>query len=150
MPAFEGLLNKKNCDIVADLLFELANWHALAKLRLHTSVTLELFRAATDHMYAAVRKFTRTTCKDYITVELTRESEARGRRTAALRAKKAGGQAATAAPLRPEPKTVEFRVHHTYKYHCLADYPMSIELHGPTDNTTTQIVCIVLSIWCAC
>ncbi len=134
----EGLLDEKNCAIVTDLLFELATWHALAKLRLHTSVTLDLLRAVTRHMYAAVRTFTRTTCQDYVTVELTRESEARGRREAARR-KKAGASAGEGSTQR-QPKVVEFLVHHTYKYHCLADYPDYIELHGTTDNMTTQTV----------
>ncbi|KAI1786640.1 hypothetical protein LXA43DRAFT_855526, partial [Ganoderma leucocontextum] len=44
MPAFEGLLDLPDDKNVADLLFELANWHALAKLRLHTAITLNIFR----------------------------------------------------------------------------------------------------------
>ncbi|TBU26172.1 hypothetical protein BD311DRAFT_597782, partial [Dichomitus squalens] len=62
MPAFEGLLDLRDDLTVADLLFELANWHALAKLRLHTSVTLDIFRAATKHMYEAIHKFADDTC----------------------------------------------------------------------------------------
>ncbi|CDO75447.1 hypothetical protein BN946_scf184823.g1 [Trametes cinnabarina] len=53
MPVFEGLLPLKDDETIADLLFELANWHALAKLRLHTDVTLDIFCAATADMFAA-------------------------------------------------------------------------------------------------
>ncbi|RPD52312.1 hypothetical protein L227DRAFT_589710 [Lentinus tigrinus ALCF2SS1-6] len=41
MPVFEGLLPLRDDQIIADLLFECANWHALAKLRLHTDGELE-------------------------------------------------------------------------------------------------------------
>ncbi|TBU29740.1 hypothetical protein BD311DRAFT_619186, partial [Dichomitus squalens] len=62
MPAFEGLLDLPDDQNVADLLFELANWHALAKLRLHTDVTVDIFRASTKLMYEAIRTFAEKTC----------------------------------------------------------------------------------------
>jgi len=40
IPVFDGLLDPCNNVIVMDLLFELATWHALAKLRLHTESTV--------------------------------------------------------------------------------------------------------------
>ena len=57
MPAFEGLLPLPDNRTCANMLFELANWHALAKLRLHTEVTLEILRECTTHMYEGIRKF---------------------------------------------------------------------------------------------
>ncbi|KAI0691874.1 hypothetical protein C8T65DRAFT_533253, partial [Cerioporus squamosus] len=93
-------------------------------------------------MYAAIRRFAATTCKAYVTVELTRESETCTRREAARRNKKGAVQEAGTLPTAPQPrqpKIVEFNVPNTYKYHCLADYPDYIELHGTTDNTTTQL-----------
>ncbi|KAI0651093.1 hypothetical protein C8Q79DRAFT_996656 [Trametes meyenii] len=83
MPAFEGLLPLQDDEICADLLFELANWHALAKLRLHTEVTLEIFESATRHMYEGMRTFAATTCKRYVTRELAKKAEIR--RSALLR-----------------------------------------------------------------
>ncbi|RDX40877.1 hypothetical protein OH76DRAFT_1304372, partial [Lentinus brumalis] len=138
IPAIEGLLPQEHCDIVTDLLFELANWHALAKLRLHTTVTLEVFRKATKLMYAAVRRFARTTCEAYVTYELDREAEARGRAQAraAIRIQAAGGTSTAVA--KKDPKVVVFRVWHTYKYHCLGDYADCIERCGCTDCTTSQ------------
>jgi hypothetical protein len=40
IPVFDGLLDFRNNAIVMDLLFELATWHAFAKLRLHTESTI--------------------------------------------------------------------------------------------------------------
>lgn len=140
IPAIEGLLPQRHNDIVIDMLFELANWHALAKLRLHTTVTLDVFKECTKRMYASVRRFARTTCAEYITCELDREAEARGRRQARVRSKALlSGRTNIPAPT-TGPKVVEFRVWLTYKYHCLGDYPEYIERSGPTDCTTSQTV----------
>ncbi|PIL35257.1 hypothetical protein GSI_01982 [Ganoderma sinense ZZ0214-1] len=130
MPAFEGLLDLRDDETVADLLFELANWHALAKLRLHTAVTLDIFRAATSHMYKAIRRFAETTCPRYATKELPSEAAARVRRakTASTNTEQSTTRKATA-----------FTVHHTYKFHSLGDYPEYIERSGTTDNFNTQV-----------
>ncbi|KAI9067850.1 hypothetical protein FKP32DRAFT_1562843, partial [Trametes sanguinea] len=128
MPAFEGLLPLADDQTTADLLFELANWHALAKLRLHTTVTIEIFRAATEHMCRAMRSFARTTCRRYEAHELPRETEARVRRE----------EKQKTAPVRV-PKVVRFNVLNTYKYHSLPDYPDYVEYGGTTDNYNSQV-----------
>ncbi|KAI0349053.1 hypothetical protein OH77DRAFT_1525957 [Trametes cingulata] len=129
IPAFEGLLPQRDNQTVMDLLFELANWHALAKLRLHTDVSVGIFRAATGHMTEAMRDFARTTCERYETRELAKEVDARVRR-----AEKSGAD----APDRNS-KVVHFNVLNTYKYHSLPDYPDSVEEIGPLDNANTQV-----------
>lgn len=131
MLAFEGLLPLHHNQTVADLLFELANWHALAKLHLHTDITLDIFRAATETMYAAMRNFEATTCAHYTTHELPSEAQARARRDA-----KSGSR----APASSSPKRVRFNVMNTFKYHSLGDYLDWIARSGPTDNYTTQVV----------
>ncbi|KAI1787852.1 hypothetical protein LXA43DRAFT_1097859 [Ganoderma leucocontextum] len=130
MPAFEGLLDLPDDQTVADLLFALANWHALAKLRLHTAVTLDTFRAATQHMYDAIRSFAKKTCPKYQTRELASEATARVRR-----AKAANSNTQVSNGRKP----VAFTVHHTYMFHSLGDYPDYIERSSPTDNYTTQV-----------
>jgi hypothetical protein len=40
MPCFEGLFPPTAENVILDLLFMLATWHALAKLRMHTTSTL--------------------------------------------------------------------------------------------------------------
>ncbi len=136
MPVFEGLLPLRDDQNVADLLFELANFHALAKLRLHTSVTIEIFTAATRQMYKAFRKFASKTCPRYDTQELPKEADARARREA----KKAGRGAQTHSSAQ---KSKKFTVIHTYKYHCLGDYVAYIVRHGTMDNYTTQVVSVL-------
>ncbi|KAI0366150.1 hypothetical protein BV20DRAFT_1038521 [Pilatotrama ljubarskyi] len=131
LPAFEGLLPLQDDQTTADLLFELVNWHALAKLRLHTEVTVEIFRAATNHMYAAVRMFARTTCETHTTHELKKEADARTRRRAADSSRKVAASS--------ERRIVKFNVWNTYKYHCLGDCPDCVVRAGPLETTSTQM-----------
>ena len=107
IPVFEGLLPLKHNHTVLELLFELANWHALAKLRMHTDVTIDVFEGATDHMYAAMRTFASTTCAAYEVFESRAEVEARIRRA---RAKKPN------APVDAQKKKKEFTVPDTIKH----------------------------------
>ncbi|CDO77154.1 hypothetical protein BN946_scf184657.g29 [Trametes cinnabarina] len=130
MPVFEGLLPLKDDETIADLLFELANWHALAKLRLHTEVTLDIFRVATTELYAAMRAFAATTCTRYETHELEREAEARVRRE-----EKRHG----APPPNRRRKIVQFSTMKTYKYHSLQHYPDAIPEFGTLDGYNSQV-----------
>ncbi|OSD02376.1 hypothetical protein PYCCODRAFT_1390006 [Trametes coccinea BRFM310] len=132
IPAFEGLLPLRDDETVADMLFELANWHALAKLRLHTEITVSLFRDATKHMTEAMRQFANVTCQRWETHELEKETAARVRRQ-----EKAGNN--TLTPPQRDPKIVRFNVLNTYKYHSLPDYPDAIETTGTLDNYNTQV-----------
>ncbi len=132
MPVFEGLLPLRDDQNVADLLFKLTNWHALAKLRLHTDVTIDIFRAATHHMYKAFRKFAYKTCPRYATRELPKEAQARVRQEQKTTRKASIGGGAQ--------KLKSFNVLNTFKYHSLGDYAAYIFRSGPTDNYTTQVV----------
>ncbi|KAG6380707.1 hypothetical protein JVT61DRAFT_5085 [Boletus reticuloceps] len=132
MPVFEGLLPCEHNDIVLDLLFDLATWHAFAKLRLHTDQTLEFFDAATIYLGRSVRKFERTTCAYYHTTELPQEHAARGRRTAALAAKQ-GHKISSASSAKVKRLNLS-----TYKFHALGHYPDTIRRYGTTDNYNTQ------------
>jgi hypothetical protein len=127
-----------------DLLFELATWHALAKLRLHTESTLYDLEKSTTRLGRLLRKFTSTTCKAYDTRELPSEEAARGRRKAALAAKgqtsKGKGKGkGKANPDEENTKTKRFNMN-TYKMHALGDYVKAIRMFGTTDNYTTQSV----------
>lgn len=148
MPAYEGLLPVEDDDNVADLLFELANFHALAKLRLQTTLTLDTLKSATKHLYDVMRKFDRETCAQYNTHETPNEAETRTRRDrkkAQAREAQPGDEERPAATTMP--RDVSFSVTSTYKYHCLGDYAEYIERSGPTDNYTTQVVRITFSGW---
>lgn len=123
--------------MILDLLFELALWHAFAKLRIHTDTTLDLFETTTKSLSASIRRFLRTTCEHYITQELPKEAAARGRRKAALAAKGSSSDMNSKANVGPKHKKLILK---TYKYHALADYPDTIRRFGTTDNYSTQTV----------
>jgi hypothetical protein len=142
IPVFEGLLPHPHNDIVLDLLFDLATWHAYAKLRIHTDRTIELLTAATKALTKAMRRFLKETCEEFVTVELPKETQARGRRKAALVAKGGDHAAKGKASAGPTRKKLNLA---TYKYHALADYAETIRRFGPTDNYNTQIVRLVPS-----
>ena len=70
----------------------MAHWHALAKLRMHNDLTLQVMEAVTKSLGHRFRAFRDKTCAAFATKELRREYNARMRRRtkkAATHAKKA-------------------------------------------------------------
>ena len=146
----------KDDRIVEVLLFELATWHALAKLRLHTESTLIALESSGIRLGEALREFQETVCKGTVTTELPAEADARKRKQQKKGRKggkkKKGGkkgkepEVQDAEPQEPieesGPREKEFNME-TYKLHSLGDYPQSIRMFGTTDNTTTQTVCAI-------
>jgi hypothetical protein len=122
--------------IILDLLFDLATWHAFAKLRIHTDDTLDLFDTATRFLGYSVRKFLRKTCAFYRTTELPSEYAARGRRQAALAATQPRSRASGSTEVKMKRLNLS-----TYKFHALGDYPNTIREYGTTDSYSTQTVC---------
>ena len=136
IPAFEGLFESEDNVIVQNLLFELATCHFLAKLRLHTEITVKGLEASTTRLGDALRKFESTTCAKYVTKDLPSEEAARGRRTAAL-AEKNGTH--NSAPRSNKSHIRKFNLS-TYKLHALGDYANYIRRYGTTDGFSTQTV----------
>lgn len=64
------------------LLFVLAHWHGLAKLRLHTDTTLDILDQLTSELGDQFRSFVSRVCDQVETKELPREYQARKRREA--------------------------------------------------------------------
>ena len=64
------------------LLYRTAEWHALAKLRMHSDSTLLLLEELTKEFGQLIRQFRDLTCSQFKTVELSRETAARKRRGA--------------------------------------------------------------------
>jgi len=62
------------------LLYRFSEWHALAKLRMHTEDSLELMEERTKELGELLRQFRRLTCTKFGTVELQREADTRVRR----------------------------------------------------------------------
>lgn len=94
IPVFENLLPDPHNRTILNLLFDLATWHAYAKLRLHTSNTLSFFDTATLTLANSVRQFVKVTCNAFDTRELPQETTTRGRRKPAF-AGSSSGQAST-------------------------------------------------------
>ena len=121
---------------MAKLLFLLAHWHSLAKLRLHTDETLTVFEKVTVGLGIELRTFTNVTCTAFSTKELQHEAEARKRHQVR---NNAGTKSSTmTANIGAQwPKVLNLQ---TYKLHALGDYPSQIQLYGTTDSFTSQTV----------
>ena len=134
-----------------NLLFEMATWHFLAKLRLHTESTLAALETSTTRLGAAFRKFVNTTCEAYVTKDLPSEEAARGRRQAALSQKKGTSRKDTgltkkkgkdSEPTKEKKKASSEHKYNlkAYKPHAIPDYVPYIRLYGTTDGFTSQVV----------
>jgi hypothetical protein len=155
IPAMEGLLPEPYNGKLMTLLFRLAEWHALAKLRMQTEHTLDCLNQATISIGRELRSFKEWT-REFNTVELPCERAAHERRK---RKKNASQNADTIASgpvsqnhpilagsekkLSVKPKVRHFNLL-TYKLHALGDYVQTIKLFGTTDSYSTQIVSLSL------
>lgn len=149
---FDGLLPEPHNAIVMTLLFRLAEWHAMAKLRMHKESTLILMESTTTTLGKEIRRFQNVTCSAFKTRELPKETAARGRREARKQAKKVT-QSMTRAPPTPSEVNSQPRKRNdktlnlaTYKVHALADYVNTIRLFGTTDSYSTQTVGLCLVV----
>ncbi|KAG1808227.1 uncharacterized protein BJ212DRAFT_1485167 [Suillus subaureus] len=132
IPAFKGLFPAQHDNVVCLLLFQLAEWHALAKLQLHTDDSLARLDQALEGLGKQLRKFQQFTCLAFQTVELPHEVAAHQRRHEANLKSTNGGTRSLGA----HPRTFNLS---TYKLHALGDYVGSIRLFGTTDSYMTQI-----------
>ncbi|KAJ3967715.1 hypothetical protein EV361DRAFT_1007123, partial [Lentinula raphanica] len=115
---------------LAKLLYRLAEWHALAKLRLHSETTLGWLETITKEVGVLMRAFRDKTASKFDTFELPREQEARTRR-------QAGNQVPSANSTSGSKKARRLNLF-TYKFHAMGDYVPSIRLFATTDNYSTQ------------
>ncbi|KAF4611550.1 hypothetical protein D9613_004494 [Agrocybe pediades] len=147
MPVFDLLLPDPHDAIVMDLLFELATWHGLAKLRMHTTSTLAALKSSTKALGVALRTFSTITCKAFDTRELPQEEAARARRNASAAAKRSGKKKATSESADqgglPSQKTSASRLQkkfnmNTYKLTALGDYVRAVPMFGTTEGYSTQ------------
>lgn len=77
IPVFEGLFPPEHDAIVQSLLYRFTQWHALAKLRIHTESTVTFFDEIFKKLCQNLRKFQRDTCAAFNTIELPKEKAAR-------------------------------------------------------------------------
>ncbi|KAE9388659.1 hypothetical protein BT96DRAFT_1003962 [Gymnopus androsaceus JB14] len=77
IPAFEHLFEHEHNEHLMKLLYRLAQWHALAKLHLHTEPTLEWLEKTTMEVGKLMREFRDKSASKFSTFELPREQDAR-------------------------------------------------------------------------
>ena len=134
------------------LLFRLAEWHAFAKLQMHTESTLTLMDSVTKVPGWELCRFREITCLAFSTRELPRECAARTWKASRKQAKQASKTSTSAKTLLASPETRNpspprkrrrkmFNLS-TYKTHTIGDYGHTIRMYGPTDSYSTQMVCI--------
>lgn len=88
IPAFEHLFEHEHNERLMKLLFRLAQWHALAKLRLHTEPTIVWLEQTTTEVGKLMREFRDKSTTKFATFELPREQDARARRQAATQSRR--------------------------------------------------------------
>jgi hypothetical protein len=116
----------------------MAEWHAFAKLRLHTENTLQHLERLTTELGQLMRKFRDATQSGFVTFELPKETEARKRRQKSGKGKeKAAAGNTSESESGRKPKVLNL---FTYKWHALGDYVRTIRLFGGTDGFSTQVV----------
>jgi hypothetical protein len=76
IPVFKGLLPEPHNTYVLNLLFDLAHWHGLAKLQMHTDPTLEVLAQVTKSLGNNLSTFEKRTCSLFETWELEHECAA--------------------------------------------------------------------------
>lgn len=120
------------------LLYRLGEWHALAKLRMHTDETLESLASCTPLVGTLMREFRDKSCSQFQTVELPSEQQARSRRQAQIAAQYPTDSASR------KPQATERKIRtlnlFTYKFHAMADYIHAIPWFGTIDSYSTQLV----------
>ncbi|KAF8594868.1 hypothetical protein BDV93DRAFT_458210 [Ceratobasidium sp. AG-I] len=138
IPCFEGLFPEPHSQDVSVLVFTLAQWHAFAKLCMHTESTLHALDAHTTVLGRRLRRFQKSS-STFRTTESDSEFDARRwcRDAAAM-------ELGNAIPAEPMTRLSKVFSLHMYKLHALGDYVAAIKLYGMTDSYSTQNVCFEL------
>ena len=117
-----------------DLLFELATWHGLAKLHLHTESTICALESSTTRLGIVLRKFQSTTCAEFVTHNLPSEEAARGCQKATKAKLQPTAQKSKSKGKEPESSKGKKKISSmlqafglsNYKTHALPDYAKTI------------------------
>ncbi|RDB17809.1 hypothetical protein Hypma_000673 [Hypsizygus marmoreus] len=100
IPCFEDLLPDPHNKTILDLLYLMAYFHSLAKLRMHTDSSLRVLRQVTKALGDGLRFFADETCRHFDTFETDGEYQA-WNRAAARQAAKHAQSTAEASGLPP-------------------------------------------------
>ncbi|KZT33115.1 hypothetical protein SISSUDRAFT_993397 [Sistotremastrum suecicum HHB10207 ss-3] len=132
IPCFEGLFPPEYNDAILKLLYLAAEWHSLAKLRMHTRSSLAQLSVTTTRFGAAMRSFVKNICPHIEAFETPAETAKRARAIAAQVAK---GVQPKAKSGERKVKTLNLRTH---KYHALGDHETTFQEVGTTDSISSQ------------
>jgi hypothetical protein len=128
------------------LLFTCTHWHGLAKLRMHTDISLDILDQETVRIGTEFRTFANNTCSSFQTRELRRETETRKRRRQKQRPALShtsnhsfvvDSAVKNSEDDGPRPKTFNLD---TFKFHSLGDCAKTIRQLGTTDSYSTELV----------
>jgi hypothetical protein len=156
IPVFDGLLPEPHNNAVLDLLFVMAHWHGLAKLRMHHDLTLDIMESVTVNLGKLLRSFSDITCSAFATKELRREADARARREARKGVALASNSQADVAieqhnysrrrgPGGAVGRRLKTFNLNTYKSHSYGDYVKAIREYGTTDSYSSEPVCCIMN-----
>jgi hypothetical protein len=140
-PCFEWLFPHPIDSQIQDLLFLMACWHASAKLRLHTEISLNLFQGMTTAFTRQICQFANNVCPKFDTVETPSESATSVRADALHIEKKC--QMSTQARRQGAKQMLKNFNNDTPKFHSIVPYPDAIATYGTTDSYSTQKVCYI-------
>jgi hypothetical protein len=143
---FDGLLPEAHNTILMELLFICAHWHGLAKLRMHTDLTLEILDQLTTNLGEALRRFDESVCSAYETWELPREAASRHRHNAKKVASTDNSNSKRGKAMTLSSRKVKHLNINTYKFHALGDYVDTIRQFGMTDSYSTEPVSHFLAL----
>lgn len=147
MPVFDGLLPAKHNNDIQSLLFTTAEWHTLAKMRLHTDSTLAWLDESTKAFGKEIRRFQSHTCSFFDTRELPQEEAARSRRQKKRKIPINPTNPSTLAPASSTATSTGTKKKLfnliLIKLHALGDYVKTIKTFGTTDSYSTQPVCLL-------
>ncbi|KAJ8494675.1 hypothetical protein ONZ51_g2145 [Trametes cubensis] len=133
IPCIENLVVTEHNETILTLLYHVAYWHALAKMRMHTDRSLALLTDATTILGRALRFFAHVTCAAFDTKESRSEYDTR-KRAEARRQKTIATSLTTLSGRRPRGLNLK-----VVKLHFLGDYVRTIKRFGTSDSYTTQI-----------
>jgi hypothetical protein len=118
------------------VLYQTAEWHGFAKLRMHTDTMIGRLDMLTKEFGQLMRQFRDTTCSEFGTMELPRKVSARKRQQQRVQ-DRAPNSGPSSLSSHRKLKTLNLL---TPKFHFLGDYVHTIQMFGCTDNFSTQVV----------
>jgi hypothetical protein len=118
--------------VVLEVLYLLLEYHACAKLRMHTDSSLKHWDEVTIALTDGLRSFQQSTAS-LRTVDTPRERAARARRAQ----ERVGQSRRTNVDRLSDVRALNLS---TYKFHALGDGPSTVRRFGTTDSYTTQVV----------